>query len=267
MYFSRVFLECRDSCQLEQLEISSKGGEYALLQHCVRIQFYSNTNSTNIVAEWSESIAFGSRHSELAAKIQARLTPDCYIIAESMLIAESEGRCSNSNCQSVPILLLHLLGIRSFCFEFCRRSCVTVSFWFTLGISVIGEAGSGFWSSGSNRASSCTRTEQIIFSAEINKAVAAMTGSKSQIISRTYRFDVLVYTGPLSSQDDVCGSFKEILRAADARIKISGRENCFFSFDVPDEGFVKISGYLHVDKASRLYETTVRTWILDERII
>ena len=30
---------------------------------------------------------------------------------------------------------------------------------------------------------------------------------------------------------------------------------------------MKISGYFHDDKASRLYETTVRTWILDERII
>ena len=30
---------------------------------------------------------------------------------------------------------------------------------------------------------------------------------------------------------------------------------------------MKIPGYLHVDKASCLYETTVRTWILDERII
>ena len=65
--------------------------------------------------------------------------------------------------------------------------------------------------------------------------------------------------GPLSSQDDVCELFKETLRAADARIKISGLENCSFSYDVPDKGLVKISGYLHVDKDSRLYETTVRT--------
>ena len=65
--------------------------------------------------------------------------------------------------------------------------------------------------------------------------------------------------GPLSSQDDVCKSFKEILQAADARIKICGLENCSFSYDVPDEGLVKISGYLHVDKDSGLYETTVLT--------
>ena len=73
--------------------------------------------------------------------------------------------------------------------------------------------------------------------------------------------------GPFSSQDDVCESFKEIMLAADARIKIRGLKNCSFSYDVPDEGLVKISGYLHVDKASRLYETTLRTWILDEQII
>ena len=92
-----------------------------------------------------------------------------------------------------------------------------------------------------------------------------MTDSKSRIMSQTYRSDVSVR--PLSSLNDVCESFKEILRAADARIKICGLENCSFSYDVPDEGLVKISGYLHVDKGSRLYETTVRTWILDERII
>ena len=61
--------------------------------------------------------------------------------------------------------------------------------------------------------------------------------------------------GPLLSQDDVCESFKEILLADDARIKISGRENCSFSYDLSDEGLMKISEYLHVDKASRLYET------------
>ena len=36
--------------------------------------------------------------------------------------------------------------------------------------------------------------------------------SKSRNMSQTYRFDVLVRMGPLSSQVDVCDSFKEILR-------------------------------------------------------
>ena len=60
--------------------------------------------------------------------------------------------------------------------------------------------------------------------------------SKSRKMSQTYRFDVSVRMSPLSFQADVCESFKEILRAADARIKICGLENCFFSYDVPDEG-------------------------------
>ena len=72
--------------------------------------------------------------------------------------------------------------------------------------------------------------------------------------------------GPLSSHEDVNESFKEILNAADARIKLNGLENCSFSYDVPDEGLAKISGYVHVNKASRLYGSAVRTWILDDRI-
>ena len=35
---------------------------------------------------------------------------------------------------------------------------------------------------------------------------------------------------------------------------------------MPDEGLAKISGYVHVSKTSRLYESAVRTWILDDRI-
>ena len=47
------------------------------------------------VAEWSERMAFGSRDSELAAKIQARFTncppPDpSFLIASSLWIAELE---------------------------------------------------------------------------------------------------------------------------------------------------------------------------------
>ena len=102
--------------------------------------------------------------------------------------------------------------------------------------------------------------------------------SKSRNMSKTYRFDVSVHTGPLSSQEDVCESFKGILRAADARTKINGLENCSFSYNVPDEGLAKISGYIHVNKASkisgyipvnkasRLSESAVRTRILDDRI-
>ena len=57
------------------------------------------------------------------------------------------------------------------------------------------------------------------------------------------------------------------LRTADARIKISGLKNCSFSHDVPEDGLAKISGYLHVDRALRLYESAaVQTWIFDDQI-
>ena len=51
-----------------------------------------------------------------------------------------------------------------------------------------------------------------------------------------------------------------------ARIQLNGLEHCSFSYDVPDKDLAKISGYVHVNKASRLYESAVRTWILDDRI-
>ena len=95
-----------------------------------------------------------------------------------------------------------------------------------------------------------------------------MTDSRSRNRSQTYRFDVSVRMGPfkLSSHKDVCESFRELLNAADARIKLNGLENCFFSYDVPYEGLAKISGYLHVNKASRLYGSAVLIWIIDDRI-
>ena len=58
--------------------------------------------------------------------------------------------------------------------------------------------------------------------------------------------------GPSASHEDVCELFKEMLRTADSRIPIGGQENCSFSYNVPDEGLAKISGYVHVNKASRL---------------
>ena len=97
-------------------------------------------------------------------------------------------------------------------------------------------------------------------------AVAPMTVSESRNRSHTYRFDVSVHMGPLSSHEDVCESFKEILDTAHARIKLNGLKNCSFSSDVPDEGLAKISGYVQVNKASRLYGSAVRTLILNDRI-
>ena len=56
--------------------------------------------------------------------------------------------------------------------------------------------------------------------AEIHMAVSPLTDSKSRHMSQsyyhTYRFDVSVCKGPLSSQEDVSELFKEILRAAES---------------------------------------------------
>ena len=94
-----------------------------------------------------------------------------------------------------------------------------------------------------------------------------MTDSKSRNMSHTYRFDVSVRQDPLLSQGNVCELFKDILRAVNARIKISGLENCAFPYDLPDGSNENMSGYVHVNKASRLTETGVSTWKFDERII
>ena len=70
-----------------------------------------------------------------------------------------------------------------------------------------------------------------------------MTDSKSRNMSRTYRFDVSVRLGPLSSQEDVSELFKEMVRAADARIKISGLKICSFSYYVPQESKVSCEDF------------------------
>ena len=62
-------------------------------------------------------------------------------------------------------------------------------------------------------------------------------------MSCTYRFDVSVRMGPLSSQEDVSESFKEILRAVDTRIKISGLKICSFSYYVPQESKVSCEDF------------------------
>ena len=70
----------------------------------------------------------------------------------------------------------------------------------------------------------------------------------------------------LSLHEDVSDVFKEILDAANVGVQIYGLEQCSFSYDLPDDGIAKISGYLHVDKKGKLSETAVRKWISDDRI-
>jgi len=71
----------------------------------------------------------------------------------------------------------------------------------------------------------------------------------------------------LSQQEEVRDTFKEILVSADDRLPICGLEQSSFSYDLPDNGIAEIFGYLHVNKRSLLYDTSVRTWIFDDRII
>jgi hypothetical protein len=88
----------------------------------------------------------------------------------------------------------------------------------------------------------------------------------SQAKPYTWRFDVTVEMGALSTQEEACDSFKEILNAANETRPISGLEQSSFSYDVPDNCLANFSGYLHVDKRCTLYETTVQAWIVDDRI-
>ena len=111
-----------------------------MLQYCVIIQFIQ----TPTVKRVQYSGRMERKHSVQKTRLRTRCKNSSkihrspvFLMASSLRIAESEGRGSNSNSQSVPILLLQLLGIRYFCFEFCRRSCVTVSFWFPLGIVAV----------------------------------------------------------------------------------------------------------------------------------
>ena len=94
----------------------------------------------------------------LPKSIEALSVESRALIVSSLLIAESEGIQGLNSALCLASLLLLLLGIRYFYFEFCSRSCVTMSFWFpwALGIGVIGKVGS---KCGFSRASSGIKTE------------------------------------------------------------------------------------------------------------
>ena len=65
--------------------------------------------------------------------------PDPRFLIASPSLWSSEGiQDLNSNrvLASLLLSLIQLHGIRYFCFKICRRSCVTMSFWFPLGIGV-----------------------------------------------------------------------------------------------------------------------------------
>ena len=72
----------------------------------------------------------------------------------------------------------------------------------------------------------------------------------------------------MSTQDDVCELFKEILNNAEARNKsnFTGLEQSAFSYDLSEDGLARISGYLHTKPQFVLTDSAVRNWIFDERI-
>jgi hypothetical protein len=78
-------------------------------------------------------------------------------------------------------------------------------------------------------------------------------------------FDVNV--GPLSNQEEVCDLFRGILNESNARTEIRGLEQSSFSYDLPEDGLARISGYLHTNNSAALRDAAVRTWIFDDRII
>ena len=77
-----------------------------------------------------------------------------------------------------------------------------------------------------------------------------------------------VQVGAMTNQDDVCELFKEILNNAKARIKFnfSGLEQCSFSYDLPEDGLARISGYLHTKPQYVPRASAVQQWISDDRI-
>ena len=216
---------------------------------------------------WKPRLRARCKNSSKIHSLRSEPPDQSFLIASSLRIAESERIQGSSSQGSVPSLLLQLLGIGYFCYLW-ELDILTFLCHCIILVPLGDRCDRRGWIRFLVPPSQQWHLDRINHFLRINiPPSCSMTDNKSRIMSQRYRFDVSVRMGPLSSQDDVCESFKEILLAADARIKISGLENCSFSYDVPDEGLVKISGYLHVDKASRLYETTVLTWILDERII
>ena len=86
----------------------------------------------------------------------------------------------------------------------------------------------------------------------------------TQLMARTWRFDLTFRMDALSDSDEVCTFFKASLDAAQARLALPGLIQSSFFYDVPDEGLAQISGYVHLNRKCR--ETAVRPWLFDNRI-
>ena len=99
---------------------------------------------------------------------------------------------------------------------------------------------------------------------KLSRTLAVMPRARTQ----TWRFDIDVQVAAMSTQDDVCDLFKEILNDAKARneFTVSGLEQSSFSYVLPEDGLARISGYLHTNNRFLLTESAVQTWISHDRI-
>ena len=78
---------------------------------------------------------------------------------------------------------------------------------------------------------------------KLSCTLAVMPRARTQ----TWRFDIDVQVAAMSTQDDVCDLLKENLNDAKARYEFSGLEQSSFSYDLPEDGLARISGYLHTN--------------------
>jgi hypothetical protein len=73
---------------------------------------------------------------------------------------------------------------------------------------------------------------------------------KPRARAQTWRFIINVQAGPMSNHNKVCCLFRGILNESKARIEINGLVQSSFSYDLPEDGLARISGYLRTNKYS-----------------
>jgi hypothetical protein len=80
-----------------------------------------------------------------------------------------------------------------------------------------------------------------------------------RIRAKTWRFDVVLAIGPVLAREDVSILFRSILDESLEKIAIHGLDQSSFFCDLPENGVVNISGYLHA--SSDIWKSTVSTWL------
>ena len=85
-----------------------------------------------------------------------------------------------------------------------------------------------------------------------------------RIRAKAWRFDFVLEIGPFLAREDIGILVRSILDEAHDKIAICGLEQSFFFCDLPENGVVNISGFLHT--SSDIWKSTVSTWLCDDRI-